>query len=369
MIVIGIKLIGGILIIMGECNLMSCNDTFRYNKKRMMFWYKRRMQFATTVYFLLFLRTMYIDQSFVSSIEFTPVFDPLFEKLESSLSLARLELLPYPASGNKTFKLKYNLLEARSKDMDTLITFGGAYSNHLCATAESAQHFGFKSIGIVRGEAILPLNDTLSYCQQQGMQLVYMSREEYRKKNDPDFIQAWLKTQHIPYGYLIPEGGSNRFAVQGVSELSPQLPPDTDIIVTAVGTGGTLAGLVSGMHPTQEAWGISALKGGDFLHDEVRRLLHESGNENAAQKNWKIIGDYALGGYAKCPEELVLFIKSFYQQHNILLDPIYTGKMMYALFDLARKGLIPKGKKIVALHTGGIQAWNGMPEKKAYIST
>lgn len=309
------------------------------------------------------------DQNLIPSISYTPIFDPLFEKVNTSLFLARLELLPYPGSGNKTFKLKYNLLEARAKGFDTLITFGGAYSNHLYATAESAKHLGFKSVGIVRGEPNAALNETLNYCQQQGMQLVYMSREDYRKKNDPAFIQSWLTSHHIPLGYLIPEGGTNRFAVQGVAELIPQLPEHTDIIVTAVGTGGTMAGLISGMHTTQSTWGIAALKGSDFLYQDVQHLLHASGNEKAAQKDWKIIGDYHLGGYAKCPEELVLFIRSFYQQHHILLDPIYTGKMMYGLFDLAQKGLIPSGKKIVALHTGGIQAWNGMPEKKMYIST
>jgi 1-aminocyclopropane-1-carboxylate deaminase len=312
---------------------------------------------------------MTIDQSFIPAVEFTSIIDPILERQGITLSLARLDLLPYPGGGNKTFKLKYNLIEAQSRGFETVMTFGGAYSNHLLATAESAQHFGFKSIGIVRGEKTEPLNETLALCQAQGMSLHYLSREAYRRKNDLDFIMTWIKTQNIPEAYLIPEGGSNRFALQGVSELMSKIPTNTDLVVTAVGSGGTLAGLIRGMHANQEVWGVSALKGDDFLQREVTQLLNEKGNPNTFGKNWKIIGDYHFGGYAKCPEELLVFIKSFYQQHGILLDPIYTGKMMYGLFDLARKGLIPTHKRIVALHTGGIQAWNGMPEKKMYIST
>jgi 1-aminocyclopropane-1-carboxylate deaminase len=312
---------------------------------------------------------MHIKPPSIPSVLFTRICDPLFEKQGISLSLARLDLLPYPGGGNKTFKLKYNLIEAKSKGFDTIITFGGAYSNHLLATAESAKHEGFKSIGIVRGEQVLPLNQTLARCQEQGMSLHYMSREDYRKKQDANFIKTWLKTNNIPDGYLIPEGGSNRFAVKGVAELMTKIPDDTALIVSAVGTGGTLAGLISGMHAEQEVWGVAALKGDHFLHDAVQYLLYESETPNTSQKHWKIIGDYHFEGYAKCPEELLAFIKSFYQQQGIVLDPIYTGKMMYALFDLASKGLIPTGKKIVALHTGGTQAWNGMPEKKMYIST
>ncbi len=311
---------------------------------------------------------MHLDQSFIPSIEFTSIIDPVFEKQGISLSLARLDLLPYPAGGNKTFKLKYNVLEAKAQGFNTLITFGGAFSNHLYATAESAKHYGYKSIGIVRGEQTLPLNETLTHCQDQGMVLHYISREDYRKKNDPDFMRTWLKAQDIPSGYLIPEGGSNAFAVKGVAELATKIPADTDIIATASGTGGTLSGIVSGMLETQEAWGFSALKGGEFLVDEVKQLLIASANEKSLSKRWKITSDYACGGYAKCPTALLDFIKTFRQQQGILLDPIYTGKMVFGLYDLAQKGLLPAGKKIVALHTGGIQAWNGMPEKNMYIS-
>ena len=312
---------------------------------------------------------MSLIQNEISPIQYTPIIDPVFEKQGIVLSLARLDLLPYPSGGNKTFKLKYNLIEAKNQGYDTLITFGGAFSNHLPATAESANYYKFKSIGIVRGEETFPLNETLAHCHTEGMQLYYISREDYRKKTDSEFLQQWMREQGIPSGYLIPEGGSNAFAVEGVAELMLSIPSDTDIITTASGTGGTLAGLIAGMNSNQEAWGYSALKGGDFFYDDIKKLLLESNHEKAILKSWKIVTNYHLGGYAKCPLELLDFIKHFYQTQGILLDPIYTGKMMYGLYEQARQGLLPVGKKIVALHSGGIQACNGMPEKKVYIST
>lgn len=277
-----------------------------------------------------------------------------------NLYLARLDLLPYPAGGNKWFKLKYNLLEAQRLGMRTLITFGGAYSNHLYATAEAAEYFGFESIGIVRGEEHVPLNSTLQYCVHKGMQLFYMSREDYRKKNDADFMQDWMSNHHLPTGYVIPEGGSNAFAVKGVQELVQLLPRDTSIIAAACGTGGTIAGILAGLKSHQEVWGFSALKGGDFLLQVVQHLL----SPHHTTSSLKLFLDYHWGGYAKLPDELLAFVKQFNDQQNIVLDPTYTGKLLYGLFDLADKGLLPKDKKIVALHTGGLQAWDGLPEKK-----
>jgi 1-aminocyclopropane-1-carboxylate deaminase len=279
-----------------------------------------------------------------------------------NLYLARLDLLPYPAGGNKWFKLKYNLLEAQRLGIKQLITFGGAYSNHLHATAEAAEYFGFQSIGIVRGEAHAPLNDILQHCVNKGMQLFYMPREEYRKKDDSIFIQAWMREQKIPSGYLIPEGGSNALAVHGVKELVDLLPADTDIIATACGTGGTIAGLIAGLHSQQEVWGFPALKGADFLVEDIRQLLSESSFSD--HKNWTLYLEYHLGGYAKLPDELLSFVQQFKDEQGITLDPTYTSKLLFGLFDLAHKGLLPKDKKIVALHTGGLQAWDGLTEKK-----
>ena len=282
--------------------------------------------------------------------------------LTDNLYLARLDQLPYPTGGNKWFKLKYNLLEAQRLGIQQLITFGGAYSNHLHATAEAADYFGFQSIGIVRGEAHVPLNDTLQHCVNKGMQLFYMSREDYRKKDNALFIQAWMSEQEIPFGYIIPEGGSNAWAVQGVKDLVDLLPADTDIIATACGTGGTLAGLITGLHPQQEAWGFPVLKGADFLEEDIRQLLSESSFHE--HKNWMLYLEYHLGGYAKLPDDLLSFVRQFKSEQGITLDPTYTCKLLFGLFDLANKGLLPKDKKIVALHTGGLQAWDGLTEKK-----
>jgi len=282
--------------------------------------------------------------------------------LADNLYIARLDLLPYPAGGNKWFKLKYNLLEAERLGFKQLITFGGAYSNHLYATAEAADYFGFQSIGIVRGEKYFSLNDTLQYCVNKGMQLFYMSREDYRRKNEPDFIQHWMHEEGITNGYLIPEGGSNSFAVKGVQELIAMLPEDTDIIATACGTGATMAGLIAGAKTHQEVWGFAALKGADFLVNDIQSLLSEY--HGALDKKWKLLLDYHLGGYAKLPYELLSFIQQFKKEQGISLDPTYTSKLLFGLFDLADKNLLPMDKKMVVLHTGGLQAWDGLPEKK-----
>ncbi|MBC7488146.1 MAG: pyridoxal-phosphate dependent enzyme [Cytophagaceae bacterium] len=282
--------------------------------------------------------------------------------LTDNLYLARLDLLPYPAGGNKWFKLKYNLLEAERLGIKQIITFGGAYSNHLYATAEAADYWGFKSIGIVRGEEHFSLNDTLQHCVNKSMQLFYMSREEYRRKSEPEFIQRWMYEQGIPNGYMIPEGGSNTLAVKGMQELIDLLPSDTDIIATACGTGATMAGLIAGAKTHQEVWGFPGLKGADFLVNDIQSLLSEC--HNVSDKKWRLLLDYHLGGYAKLPDELLSFIHRFKKEQGITLDPTYTSKLLFGLFDLADKNLLPKDKKIVALHTGGLQAWGGLPEKK-----
>lgn len=194
------------------------------------------------------------------------------------------------------------------------------------------------------------------------MQLFYMSREDYRRKNEPDFIQHWMHEEGITNGYLIPEGGSNSFAVKGVQELIAMLPEDTDIIATACGTGATMAGLIAGAKTHQEVWGFAALKGADFLVNDIQSLLSEY--HGALDKKWKLLLDYHLGGYAKLPYELLSFIQQFKKEQGISLDPTYTSKLLFGLFDLADKNLLPMDKKMVVLHTGGLQAWDGLPEKK-----
>ncbi|MBX2928291.1 MAG: 1-aminocyclopropane-1-carboxylate deaminase/D-cysteine desulfhydrase [Saprospiraceae bacterium] len=262
--------------------------------------------------------------------------------------------------GNKWRKLKYNLLAAHSQGFRRLLSFGGAYSNHLAAVAEAAHVLGFESIGIVRGEATPPLNPTLQRAQEQGMQLLYVSRETYREKTEAGFLPA-LGIQPAAC-YVIPEGGTNSLALAGCRELAAEItafdPPDC--IAVACGTGGTLAGLVSSLEGRCPALGFSALKG-DFLQEEVRRLLAENGYAHC--DNWAINTEYHFGGYAKWRPELLDFMQQFKADQGFALDPIYTGKLFYGLFDLIKKGHFPRGATVMAVHTGGLQGVAGFEQR------
>jgi 1-aminocyclopropane-1-carboxylate deaminase/D-cysteine desulfhydrase-like pyridoxal-dependent ACC family enzyme len=275
----------------------------------------------------------------------------LVEK-ELKLYVKRDDLIHPTISGNKWRKLKYNLLKAREAGYTQLLTFGGAYSNHIAATAAAAKAYGFHSIGIIRGEELNESsNKTLTQATENGMDLQFISREKYRQKEQEDFINSLGKE----YGdfYLIPEGGSNTLAVKGCTEIVSEIDIDFDCIISAVGTGGTLSGIACGLHEHQKAVGISALKGANYLDDEVKYLIQAySGNE---LNNWQINHEYHLGGYAKVNDDLLHFIEKFKREHEIQLDQVYTGKMMKALFDLIEKDYFKKGSTIIALHTGGLQ--------------
>lgn len=259
------------------------------------------------------------------------------------------EYLNHPyVSGNKWWKLKYNLQEAVEKEYTTILTFGGAYSNHIYATAAAARELGLKSIGIIRGEETLPLNPTLSFAKECGMQLHYVSREDYRKKNETTFIQE-LKDKFANF-YLIPEGGTNGLAVKGCAEFARQLSDEVnfDFLCLPVGTGGTMAGMIEGLASTKRILGFPALKGGEFLENEIKRLTAKEGN-------WQLIHDYHFGGYAKSTAELEKFKTEFEKEFNLPLDLIYTSKMMFGVFDLVKKDFFKKGSTILILHTGGLQ--------------
>lgn len=271
-----------------------------------------------------------------------PAIDPTIQ-----ISIKRLDCIHPQISGNKFFKLKYNLLEAQRLGYRQLLTFGGAYSNHIAATAYAAQYFGFDCIGIIRGDELAskPLNTTLRLAQENGMQLQFVSREIYRQKQDATFL-AQLKIQ-FPDAYIIAEGGSNALAVKGCQDiLSTQDLLNYDVICAAVGTGGTLAGIINASSDTQQVLGFSALKG-DFLNAEVQQYT--------AKQNWKIIDDYCCGGYAKTTVELRSFIDDFEQQYDIPLEPIYTGKMLYGLIDLLKKNYFQAGTRVLVIHSGGLQ--------------
>ncbi len=255
-------------------------------------------------------------------------------------------------SGNKYRKLKYNLLEAEKRGLKTLLTFGGAFSNHIAAVAMAGNLLGFNTIGVIRGDELkgrVDTNETLSFARKNGMQFKFVTRNVYRNKTSDDFLKT-LKNEFGDF-YLIPEGGTNALAVRGCEEILT--PPDTafDYICCAVGTGGTISGLINCSKPSQQVLGFPALKG-DFFQQDISKFVVKS--------NWKLITDYHFGGYAKINEDLVTFINRFKALHAIPLDPVYTGKMLYGIFDLIGKGYFAEGSKILAIHTGGMQGVKGM---------
>lgn len=269
-------------------------------------------------------------------------------------------------SGNKWRKLKYNLFEAKRLQHSALLTFGGAYSNHLAAVAEAGQLLGFQTIGIIRGEATFPLNPTLQFCKDCGMQLHNVDREQYRYKDDLSFIDAL----HQKFGdfYLIPEGGTNVLAIKGAAEIiteaESQIPDLPNFIAVACGTGGTLAGVIAGLNARSQALGVSVLKG-DFLQQDVTQHLLDY--KSKYYKNWQILTNYHFGGYAKFTPELIQFINNFKKNYNILLDPIYTGKLLFAIFDLIQKDFFPSNSTIVAVHSGGLQGIAGFNKRHKFI--
>lgn len=274
------------------------------------------------------------------------------------LYLKREDLLHSQVSGNKFRKLKYNIAEAGAQKKEVLLTFGGAYSNHIAATAAAGKLSGLKTIGVIRGEELgddlektLQENPTLKFAYDCGMQLHFITRSAYREKTSEAFLEALQKK----FGdfFTVPEGGTNEQAVKGCEEILTPGDEQFDVICCAVGTGGTISGIINASKEHQEILGFPALKG-DFLRQEIERF--------SKNINWAIIPDYHFGGYAKVDRELIEFINSFRSNYHVQLDPVYTGKMMYGIFDLARKGYFLKNTCILAVHTGGLQGITGMNE-------
>ena len=278
------------------------------------------------------------------------------------LFLKREDLIHPTVSGNKWRKLKYNLAFATQAGYDKVLTFGGAYSNHLYAVAAAAKELGLSSIGVVRGEETLPLNPTLSFAKEQGMSLTYMSRSDYREKESQKIKQE-LKDRFGKF-YLIPEGGTNPMALMGAAEIMAGIDNKYDEVILAAGTGGTMAGIVSGLNGSGFVTGIPVLKG-DFMDEEIRKHLASMGLGQLT--NFRCIGDYHFGGYAKFNDSLIQFINTFHAKYNIPLDPIYTGKMLYGVFDLIGKGYFPENSRILAIHTGGLQGIAGFNERHGEI--
>jgi len=269
-----------------------------------------------------------------------------------SLTIKREDLIHPFVSGNKFRKLKYNLLQAKAENKKTLLTFGGAFSNHVAAVAYAGKEQGFKTIGIIRGDELLNKieeNPTLKFAQENGMEFEFVSREDYRLKNESSFIEK-LKDRFGDF-YLVPEGGTNELAVKGCEEILTDEDVDFNYVCCAVGTGGTISGLINSALPNQKILGFPALKG-DFLTDEIRIF--------AKKDNWNLISDYHFGGYGKINLELIEFINAFFEENKVPLDPIYTGKMVFGVIDLISKNYFSAHSKILLIHTGGLQGIDGM---------
>jgi len=307
-----------------------------------------------------------IKSKFILNPEFINAYVPVQEIKDPQIVNAGVKLfvkrddLVHPLiSGNKWYKLKYNLETAAKEKFDTLLTFGGAYSNHIYATAAAGRLFGFNTIGIIRGEEHLPLNATLSFAKSQGMKLHYVCRSIYREKANVDFVQS-LKNEFGRF-FLIPEGGTNELAVRGASEMVTNLGKNWDVYCCACGTGGSIAGIISGLQGKGKALGFSVLRGGGFFVENVKNLINDSGISN--QTKWEINLNYHFGGYARINKQLVDFIDKFQSINQIPVEPIYTGKMFFGIYDLIADGYFKKGTSVLAIHTGGMQGLEGMKEK------
>lgn len=284
---------------------------------------------------------------------------PVLEEKKVKLFIKREDLIHPFISGNKFRKLKYNLQEAKAQNKNVLLTFGGAFSNHIVATAVAGNLNRFKTIGVIRGnelandlEKTLANNTTLRDAHKNGMTFEFVSRENYRNKSNEDFIKL-LKEKFNDF-YLIPEGGTNSLAIKGCEEILTEEDSKFDYICSAVGTGGTISGLINASKNNQKVIGFPALKA-DFLKTEISEFVQK--------ENWSLQTDYHFGGYAKYNEALITFINNFKNETSILLDPVYTSKMFYGILDLVEKNQFKEGSKILAIHTGGIQGIEGFNQK------
>ncbi|WP_338760463.1 pyridoxal-phosphate dependent enzyme [Bernardetia sp. ABR2-2B] len=323
---------------------------------------------------------------FLSPIFISEWKDKIFDDKKLTIKVLRLDAQHQHIGGNKLYKLYYNLVEAKNQNKTKILTFGGAYSNHLRATAFAAKQLGMESIAIIRGEEYQTLNPVLAFCKEQNMQLHYISRSEYREKNSPSFIEK-LKQRFGDF-YLIPEGGSNALALKGTSHIpkiaydlvknvfgvaslkhqqqqkEDVLDKNIDYFALAIGTGSTAAGILNGIQEIEnknktKVLAVSALKGGSFLKGDIEQLLNDfyKNNEEKTKhtlKNLILETNFHEGGYAKKSERLMNFITDFNQKNDFELEPIYTGKAFFAVYELAKTDFFEEGQTIVLIHTGGV---------------
>jgi 1-aminocyclopropane-1-carboxylate deaminase len=291
-----------------------------------------------------------LEKTFKPSI-LTKIDDSLLDQYEIELWMKRDDLLHPIISGNKWRKLKHSLDDALFSGVGTIISMGGAYSNHLHALAYAGKALGLKTIGLVRGEQPQTLTPTLSDMQNWGMELKFVSRSDYRH------IRQYKGCHDLPGlkpgQYWLPEGGAQALALKGVAELVNEIDVAYDILCSPCGTGATLAGIIDAVTAQVSVMGFAALKNAGFLQADVESLLLQPSN------NWQINLDYHFGGFAKTTAELMAFIADFESKTGTPLEPLYTGKMMYALYDLIAKHTFKPGQRIIAIHTGGLQGKRG----------
>ena len=286
-----------------------------------------------------------------------------------SFDIKRDDLIDPVISGNKWRKLKYNLLKAEELHKTGVLTFGGPFSNHLIATAKACSKQKLQSIGIVRGDELNPSsNATLKACAEYGMQLVFVSRSDYQRKDDPYYLKE-LANQYAEH-YIVPEGGRNYYGVIGCQHILTETENDYDHVYLAGGTGTTAAGVVLSVPEKTQVHVVSALKG-DFLLKDIKHLLELVLNDaqfvEDYTKQLHVVNDGHFGGYAKAPQDLLDFLNDMYGKTGLKLDPIYTGKAFYKMVNDYKNGLINKGDKVLFIHTGGLQGAISWKEKLDYL--
>ncbi len=277
------------------------------------------------------------------------------EENEVKLFIKRDDLIHNDISGNKWRKLNLNVKHVLRQQYKGVITFGGAHSNHLSATAFIGKENDIETVAIVRGDEHVTRSETLKFCEANQMKLIFETRENYRKRNEAEYLKTWQ--EKYPDYFIIPEGGANDLGVKGCEEIVTEINFDFDYITVDCGTGATLSGMVRPLQAHQKAIGVQVLKGRDFISEEVMKFSHDY------KEKFEVWTDYHFGGYAKYQDELLDFMRWFYKETDIKLDPVYTGKQFYAIFDQIKKGYFPEKSTIVLTHTGGLQGIPGFEKR------
>ena len=291
---------------------------------------------------------------------------PAVELANVTLNVARADLLHPLASGNKIYKLRPHLKFARQKKHTNILSFGGAFSNHIHALAMISKEQGLSSIGVIRGEPEYASNPTLSDAQTAGMTLEFVDRKTYKQRDDQRYLEK-LQAKY-PGAFIIPEGGSSQLAIKGCAQLTKDINEliDTDVIAVACGTGATFSGIVTGLKHEQSAIGYSILKDSSLLQRVDQFIKNEFEDKVCSISNYDSryhIEQADFGGYAKFDESLLIFILDWLDKTGILLDPIYTSKMCRRLLQQLKAGEFAPKTNITLVHTGGLQGWRGMKEK------